>query len=85
MSARVAAALAVLLAGCNVLDPMMVQEKQKTYRPSDFWPNGIGMRAPPPGTVAAAAYQGDDIALGASEDGRPIGRIPVKFSNRRDP
>jgi mono/diheme cytochrome c family protein len=80
MSVRSSALLAVLLAGCNVLDPMMVQEKQKPYRPSDHWPDRVGMRAPPPGTVAAAAYRGDDLALGAAEDGRPIGKIPVEVT-----
>jgi len=80
MSVRAAALLAVLLAGCNVLDPMMVQEKQKPYRPSDHWPDGIGMRAPPPGTVAAAAFQPEDLAAGIAEDGRPLGRIPVKIT-----
>jgi mono/diheme cytochrome c family protein len=80
MSLRAATVVAVLLAGCNVFDPMMNQEKQKPYRPSDHWPDGIGMRAPPAGTVAAAAYQGDDIALGASDDGRPLGKIPVKVT-----
>jgi mono/diheme cytochrome c family protein len=81
MNLRSSALLAVvLLAGCDVLNPMQNQEKQKTYRPSDFWPDTIGMRPPPPGTVAAAAYQGEDIALGAAEDGRPISRIPVKLT-----
>lgn len=77
MKARAAIVLAVVLAGCNVLNPMMEQEKQKPYRPSDHWPDRIGMRAPPPGTVAAAAYQGDDLALGATDDGFPVDRIPV--------
>ena len=77
MKARAAIVLAVVLAGCNVLNPMMEQEKQKPYRPSDHWPDRIGMRPPPPGTVAAAAYQGDDLALGATDDGFPVERIPV--------
>ena len=80
MTLRPAALLAILLAGCNVLDPMMAQEKQKPYRPNDHWPDRIGMRAPPPGTVAAAAYQGHDLALGTSEDGLPVGQIPVKVT-----
>jgi len=80
MSARSSALLALLLAGCNVFDPMMTQDKQKPYRPSDHWPDRIGMRAPPPGTVAAAAYQGDNLALGAAEDGRPVAKIPVEVT-----
>ena len=78
--AAVALAATLLLGGCNVFDPMMSQDKQKPYRPSDFWQDGIGMRAPPPGTVAAAAFQREDLALGAAEDGRPVAQIPVKVT-----
>ena len=42
----------LLVAGCDVLDPMMVQDKQKPYRESDLVPTGLSMLAPPPGAVA---------------------------------
>jgi mono/diheme cytochrome c family protein len=68
------------LAGCDVFNPMMSQQKQKPYRPSDFYPDGIGMRAPPPGAVAVAAHQPPEIALGRTPDGKNVDRIPVKVT-----
>jgi hypothetical protein len=48
-------ALALLTAGCEWVNPMLQQPKVKPYRKSVFYPDQIGMRAPPPGTVSAGA------------------------------
>lgn len=53
-AALLAAALAPLGAGCdeNILDPMADrQPKVKPYKESAFYEDGLGMRAPPEGTV----------------------------------
>ena len=73
------ALLALALAGCEALDPMITQQKVKPYRESDFWPDRISMRAPQPGTVAR-----EDALLGEAQSGRDAqgkalaqGPIPV--------
>ena len=53
-AALLAAALAPVTAGCdeNILDPMADrQPKTKPYKESLFYDDGLGMRAPPEGTV----------------------------------
>jgi mono/diheme cytochrome c family protein len=75
---RLAAVLALLpLAACDVLNPMMQQEKVKPYRPSDFHADGVAMRPPPAGAVAAGAFLAAEVERGALEDGKPVPRIPV--------
>ena len=73
-------ALVVVLGGCDVLDPMMQQQKVKPYRPSVHDPDGIAMRPPPPGVVAAGAAVAADVAGGVSADGKALGRIPVQVT-----
>ncbi len=83
MSARLAmaAAAALLAAGCDVLDPMLEQDKVLTYRPSDFYPDGVSMRAPPSGTVARGAALPPEVATGLQPDGTPVARIPVQVTS----
>ena len=78
MSARLAPlAAALLAAGCNVLDPMLEQDKVKTYRPSDFYPDGIAMRPPVAGTMALGAALPPEVRAGLRADGTPLERIPI--------
>lgn len=70
-------AMTLLAAGCDVLDPMLEQDKVKTYRPSDFYPDGIAMRAPPAGTVARGAALPPEVRTGLQADGTPLPRIPI--------
>jgi mono/diheme cytochrome c family protein len=75
---RVAALAAVLaLAGCDALNPMVRQQKYKPYRPSDFHPDGISMRPPPPGTVAVAGAVPANVASGNEADGAHVAKVPV--------
>jgi mono/diheme cytochrome c family protein len=75
-----ALALALLpLAGCDVLNPMMQQGKVKPYRPSDFHPDGVAMRAPPAGAVAVGGFLPAEVAQG-SVDGKAVGRVPVEVT-----
>jgi mono/diheme cytochrome c family protein len=79
MSARLsmAAAAALLAAGCDVFDPMMEQDKVVPYRPSDFYSDGVSMRPPPAGTVARGAVLPPEVLTGAGPDGAPVARIPL--------
>ena len=73
-------ATALLLAGCDVLDPMLEQDKVRPYRPSDFYDDGIAMRAPPAGTVAVGAILAPEIRTGLGPDGTPLQRIPLALT-----
>jgi len=64
-------------AGCDVLDPMMVQQKVKTYRPSDFYEDGIAMRPAPAGTVAREELFPPGVESGLGPDGKPLARLPL--------
>jgi mono/diheme cytochrome c family protein len=74
------AALALLAAGCDVLDPMMVQQKVKLYRPSDYYDDGVPMRPPPAGTVAREDLFPPEVQTGLGPDGRPLARAPLPLS-----
>jgi mono/diheme cytochrome c family protein len=56
---------------------MQRQQKVKPYQASAYYPDGLGMRAPPAGTVPLHA--GGDPALdgGAGPDGRPLAISPI--------
>ncbi|HEY7725780.1 MAG TPA: cytochrome c [Anaeromyxobacteraceae bacterium] len=69
--------LAALAAGCDVLDPMMVQQKVKLYRPSDFWEDGVAMRPAPPGTVAREELHPPEVESGLGPDGKALQRSPL--------
>lgn len=71
------AALALLVAGCDVLDPMLRQPKMKPYRESDFWADGVSMRPPPEGTIPTEYAVAPDVRTGRNPDGTPVARIPV--------
>jgi mono/diheme cytochrome c family protein len=68
------------LAGCDVLNPMMEQQKVKPYRASDFHPDRIAMRPPPPGTVPVAGAIPENVATGSEADGAHVARIPVQVT-----
>ena len=77
-----AAVCAVALTGCDVLDPMMVQQKVKTYRPSDFHADGIPMRPPPAGAVAREDLLPPEVASGLGPDDRPLPRNPLPMTRQ---
>lgn len=70
-------ALALLVAGCEWVNPMMQQPKVKPYRKSVFYPDQIAMRAPPAGTRPAGAPVEPAAVSGRNPDGTPVARIPV--------
>ena len=74
------AALALLVAGCDVLDPMMRQPKMKPYRESDFWADGVSMRQPPAGAVPVEYVVAPEVRTGRGPDGAPIARIPIPLT-----
>ena len=73
------AALAALslLAGCEVFDPMITQQKVKTYRESDFWPDRVSMRPPLPGTVSREEELSPELTTGRGPDGKVLTQLPV--------
>ncbi|MEY2668118.1 MAG: hypothetical protein RJA59_756, partial [Pseudomonadota bacterium] len=70
-------ALALVTAGCEWVNPMLQQPKVKPYRQSVFFPDQIGMRPPPPGTVAAGSPVEVAAVTGRDAEGNPVARIPV--------
>jgi len=72
----------VLLGGCEVLDPMISQQKVKTYRESEFWPDRISMRPPQPGTVAREDVLAPEVASGRGADGKALTRPPVPVTRK---
>jgi mono/diheme cytochrome c family protein len=65
------------LAGCPRLDPMQRQAKVKAYQASDFYQDGLGMRAPPEGTVPYGAALDPTVETGRGPDGKPVAVSPV--------
>lgn len=82
MRAWVATALLLATTGCDVLDPMLVQDKVRPYRPSDFYADGVAMRPAPEGTVSREAVLDPEVRSGARADGRPLDRIPLELTRR---
>ncbi len=66
-----------LLGGCEVFDPMISQQKVKTYRESEFWPDRVSMRAPQAGTVAREELFPPEVATGRGPDGKALTRVPL--------
>jgi mono/diheme cytochrome c family protein len=81
-AALLALAAVASLAGCEVLDPMITQQKVKPYRESDFWPDGLSMRPPQPGTVARQDALAPEIATGRGPDGKALERLPVPVTRK---
>jgi len=73
-------ALALLAAGCEWVNPMLQQPKVKPYRKSVFFPDQIGMRAPPAGTRSTATVGEPAVATGRNADGTPLALIPVALT-----
>jgi mono/diheme cytochrome c family protein len=71
------AGLLLLATGCEVLNPMMFQPKVKPYRKSEFYPDGVAMRAPPAGAVPVSALVEPAVATGRDAEGKPLARAPV--------
>jgi mono/diheme cytochrome c family protein len=80
MKALPVLALALLVSGCEWVNPMLQQPKVKPYRKSVFYPDQIAMRAPPPGTRDASTPEDAPVATGRNPDGTPVARIPVALS-----
>ena len=68
---------ALALAGCPRLDPMQRQQKVKAYRTSPYYADGLGMRAPPEGTVPHGPLLPAEVASGLGPDGKPVAVSPV--------
>lgn len=80
MKARLAALALLGLAACPRLDPMQRQQKIKAYQASDYYADGVGMRAPPAGTVPYRSLAEPATETGVGPDGKPLARSPVPFS-----
>ena len=68
---------ALALAGCPRLDPMQRQQKVKAYQANGYWADGLGMRAPPEGTVPHGKLLPLEVASGLGPDGKPIALVPI--------
>ncbi|HET9595959.1 MAG TPA: cytochrome c [Anaeromyxobacteraceae bacterium] len=82
MTRLLPALLLLALAGCEVFDPMISQQKVKTYRESEFWPDRISMRPPPPGTVAREDVMAPELATGRGPDGKALTRPPIPVTRK---
>jgi len=67
------------LTACPRLDPMQRQAKYKAYEPSEFYGDGLAMRAPPPGTVPYGGLLAEPVETGLGADGKPLSASPVPF------
>ncbi|BDG10520.1 c-type cytochrome [Anaeromyxobacter paludicola] len=68
------------LCACQVFDPMMWQQKYKPYRGTTFFPDGVSMLAPPPGTVPSSGAIEPALATGIGPDGKLLPVAPVALS-----
>ncbi len=68
---------AVALAGCPRLDPMQRQQKVKAYQANGYWADGLGMRAPPEGTVPYGPLLPPEVSSGLGADGKPVALSPL--------
>lgn len=76
---RLLALLALSSLGCSYgyMDPMAHQEKEQAYRPSEVFPDGRAMQAPPRHTVPREAPRGTGAYLTGIEDGGAVEAIPT--------
>jgi mono/diheme cytochrome c family protein len=70
-------AAALALAGCPRLDPMQRQQKVKAYQPSPYYADGLGMRAPPEGTVPHGQLVPLEVSTGLGPDGKAVALVPI--------
>jgi len=56
---------------------MQRQQKVKAYQASPFWADGLGMRAPPEGTVPHGQLLPLETATGLGPDGKAIALVPI--------
>jgi mono/diheme cytochrome c family protein len=68
---------ALALAGCPRLDPMQRQQKVKPYQASPYYADGLGMRAPPEGTVPFGKLPPPEVATGLGPDGKAVALVPI--------
>ena len=68
---------ALALAGCPRLDPMQRQQKVKAYQASPFFPDGLGMRTPPEGTVPYGKLPPLEVVTGLGPDGKELALAPL--------
>ena len=77
--AGLAVLAAVGLTGCPRLAPMQQQPKYEAYEASDFFQDGLAMRAPPAGTVPFRSLVEPAVATGRGPDGKPLAVAPVRI------
>lgn len=68
------------LCACQVFDPMQWQQKYKPYRGTDFFPDGISMLPPPPGTIPYHGAVQPALATGLGPDGKFLAVAPIPLS-----
>jgi mono/diheme cytochrome c family protein len=56
---------------------MQRQQKVKAYRTSPYYADGLGMRAPPEGTVPHGPLLPAEVASGLGPDGTPVAVSPL--------
>jgi mono/diheme cytochrome c family protein len=56
---------------------MQRQQKVKPYQPSAYYADGLGMRAPPEGTVPHGVLVPLEVSTGLGPDGRGIALVPI--------
>jgi mono/diheme cytochrome c family protein len=56
---------------------MQRQQKVKAFQSSSFWADGLGMRAPPEGTVPYGKLLPEEVVSGLGPDGLPVAILPI--------
>ncbi len=56
---------------------MQRQQKYKAYQSSQYFPDGLAMRDPPPGTVRYGPLLPVEVATGLGKDGLPVALSPL--------
>ncbi len=77
MKARLAVLALLALAACPGLDPMQRQQKYKAYQASEYYEDGLAMRAPPAGTVPFHSLLDPAVETGVGPDGKALALSPL--------
>ncbi len=77
MKTRLALLALLALTACPGLDPMQQQQKYLAYQSSDYYEDGIAMRAPPAGTVPFHSVLDLGVETGIDAQGRPLATSPL--------